>query len=109
MSGEGVLFPHLYSLTSTAHTWQTFVERYKEAFSIDPLFSSGTAYESVMIACAAIGQADSVRGEDLRKTLLKNSPYVGLQEDIHFDSYGDCQRTYRVVTVRDGRFVEEQP
>ena len=109
MAGEGVLFPHLYSMTSTVPAWTSFVDRYQKAFSLDPLSPSGSTYESIMIACEAIEKADSLKGEDIRRALLDNSPYEGLQADIPFDAYGDCLRPYRVVTVQDGRFVEVLP
>lgn len=105
-AGDGVLFPHLFSLESRVPAWQAFEERYRKTFFADPLFSSGTAYESVMIACEAMERADSLKGDDIRAAILAGSPYQGLQETISLDEYGDCRRSYRVVTVRDGSFVE---
>jgi branched-chain amino acid transport system substrate-binding protein len=108
-AGDGVLFPQLFSPRSETPEWLSFVKSYRDRFGEDPLFSSGTAYEAVMVAATAMRQVKTLSMETIHAALLAASPYAGLQEDIAFDAHGDCNRTYRVVTVQDGAFVEVLP
>lgn len=108
-AGEGVVFPHVYLPSSTSIAWNRFMERYRDVYSVEPIFSSGTAYEAVKIACMAIGKAASLNKEDLEASLLAHSPYEGLQGAVEFDAYGDCLRGYVPVVVRNSRFLEVRP
>ena len=108
-AGEGVVFPQLFSPGSGAPAWKGFFTRYLEKFGTEPLYSSGTAYEAVMVAATAMEQVKHPSMSTIHDALLAASPYEGLQEAIVFDVYGDCQRAYRVVTVQNGSLVEVLP
>ena len=45
----------------------------------------------------------------LKKALIELGPFQGLQEKIHFDAYGDTQRSAAIAIIQNGRFVRQQP
>ncbi|MBN1243096.1 MAG: ABC transporter substrate-binding protein, partial [Spirochaetales bacterium] len=77
-----------------------FIERYGE----EPDFGAVYGYEAMRIMAQALSRARTLDGPAIKDALLSLEEPFTLQSPFRFDRYGDCDRPYRLSTVRDGRF-----
>ncbi len=99
---EGMEFLQQYDKWGTQEAYMDFVEEYRRRFGSDPGYSSVLTYETVRVLLQAIENRE--RGEDLKDSIVANSPYQGLQQVLEIDRYGDCRRESHFVVIRNREF-----
>ena len=84
-----------------------FRQRYVKRFGREPAFGSVLAHDAASVLIDSLTR----RSNDLplKKALIELGPFQGLQEKIHFDAYGDTQRSAAIAIIQNGRFVRQQP
>lgn len=82
-----------------------FVERYRERYGEEPVFSALYGYEAMRVLALAMAEARTLDGPGIKAALLARTTFPGIQGDIDFDRYGDTERPYFLFEVRAGRFV----
>lgn len=82
-----------------------FVERYRERYGEDPVFSALYGYEAMRVLALAMAEARRLDGPGIKAALLARPAFPGIQGDIGFDRYGDTVRPYFLFEVKAGRFV----
>jgi branched-chain amino acid transport system substrate-binding protein len=79
---------------------QAFVRRNQDTKDFD--VGSALAYDAVMIAAAAIEQAQSASHEDIRAALAEIKDYEGVTGKIRFDGNGDPMKCAVIMEIEDG-------
>lgn len=94
---EGIIFAKPTPLAT-----EEFKQKYKQAYGIDPVFSSDNAYDNFMLLTKAIEQC-GVEGEAIRICLHQiGQNYEGVSGLITFDEKGDVNKPLSLYIVKDG-------
>ena len=102
-AAEEIVFLNTFDSSSQEQEYREFKERFVLRFGAEPGFASVHAYDSTRLALSLISD-DSTPGA-IVDALSKGVSFRGLQGDISLDEAGDVQRTYYLMTVRDGTFT----
>lgn len=100
---DGLYVTQFFDREDKSPDYQAFRQAYEKRFQQLPGFASVGAYDATRATLEAIGRGK--HGESLKQTLLERGPFVGVQQPIRLDRFGDAQRRAFITTVRDGRFV----
>lgn len=99
---EEVLFLNTFDSSSTERRFLGFKERYVRRFGTVPGFASVHAYDSVRLALSLLSEDPSP--DSITDSLSAGVTFRGLQGDISVDEFGDVDRAYHLMIVRDGAF-----
>lgn len=99
---EGMLVAQAYNRATASQRYLDFHAAYLARFGREPGYSAIASYDAVGVLAQALVQ--SAPGESLRDAVLHYQPYVGVQEPIRFDGFGDALRPAHFSVVRNGRF-----
>jgi branched-chain amino acid transport system substrate-binding protein len=100
---EGIVLIRTFDENSTRENYLEFKKQYYERFKIEPNFASTRAYDAAQLIFNALAQADTP--ENLKKAILAQPIFYGLQGDISMDKYGDPRRDVFIFTVKNGEFT----
>ena len=101
-SVEGVLMSSGYYKYSKEKLYLDFVKKFKEKYNEEPSVFSLQGYELATILIDNLKNTTDI--SKLKDKILERKVYHGLQGDITFDKYGDVNRKYSVMEIRDGKF-----
>jgi branched-chain amino acid transport system substrate-binding protein len=99
---EGLELVQSYDRNDRSERYAVFRKAYWDRFQSEPGYSSVAAYDSALVLFKALAQQQ--RGQSLKRALLSLGAVQGLQQDIHFDQFGDARRRAFFVVVRQGKF-----
>jgi branched-chain amino acid transport system substrate-binding protein len=80
---------------------RVFRKRFRERFGHTPSFAASYAYEAVLVLAQALKKTGGSR-DGLREALQNLNGVEGILGDISLDRYGDVQRPFYILTVRNG-------
>ena len=100
---DGLHLPQYFDREDKLPAYEAFQQAYEKRFQRLPGFPSVAAYDATRVVLEAIGKRKD--GESLKQTLLERGPFIGVQQPIVFDRFGDTQRRAYITAIRDGRFV----
>lgn len=103
-SVEGIVSCMVFSGDTVEPGFIDFSKRYVDRFGFEPNFAAVFAYECVTVLASGLRATDG-EAEGLKEAILAKGDYSGLLGRFHFDQYGDVNRPYFIVTVRDGELV----
>lgn len=83
---------------------QGFVQRYQARYNHAPNLFAAQAYDVIHIIANAVKQAGTDR-QKLRDAIAKTKDYPGAIGNITFSEYGDIQKQYLLLQVKNGEFV----
>lgn len=106
---ERMVFVSIYDSQNLNPRWLAFREAYKNLYGQDPGFAAVYARDALSLLVLALEKAPSWEPESLRTTMKSLGEISGLQASFHLDSQGDVVRDLFLLTVREGRFVRQQP
>ena len=96
-----------YDTESKSPRYEAFRQNYSVRFGRDPAFASILAHDAATALFETLARREP--GKSLKESMLELGPFQGLQEKIHFDAYGDTQRSAAIAIIQNGRFVRQQP
>lgn len=100
---EGMLIEQYYDQDNATERYLSFRETYQARFGFEPGFAGVVAYDAAGMLLAALpGGGDAAA---LKRRILRNTPYRGVQGDIPIDRFGDAGRPITMTEVRGGRIV----
>lgn len=99
---NGLALLQIYDRFGAQKPYLDFVARYKERFGGEPSYSSIMAYETVRAIATALRLAKP--GEGIRESIVRGSPYEGLQQTFAIDAFGDSRRKSYFVVVEGNDF-----
>lgn len=101
---ENVLFITSYNPNSKSPNFKKFVQQYQANYHKFPSNNAMEGYELAQIIIQNLTQSPELK--TLKQRILSTKSYKGLQVNITFNKYGDVQRKYYMVQVKNGRFVK---
>ncbi|NVJ52918.1 MAG: ABC transporter substrate-binding protein [Campylobacteraceae bacterium] len=102
-SAEGVIFNIDYDEKATNKNYIEFVHKYKRKYGISPSMYASKAYEASKIIIQMLKEADETQ---IKRNILLQKEFDGVQGKIIFDKYGDVIRDYYNFRVKNGEFIK---
>jgi len=103
-SSEGVIIPVFIDLNSTEKEYLAFKERFTKFYKGERQWGEIVTYETVMVLKDALMRAETLTPDELKKCILEQKTFHGLQKDFSIDQYGDGKREVFWLQVRDSQF-----
>lgn len=105
---EGVMFTTGYDENSKAKKYLNFVKKYKEKFHVEPSVFAAQSYETTQIILEILRKDGKIT--DIKEKILMQGSFQGLQGEIRFNQYGDVDRDYFLVEIKNSRYqkIEEK-
>lgn len=101
---EGLTLIQSTYMEDSSLKMQQFVTAYLKRFRNQPNFPALHAYDATRLLLAALEK--TVKGQNLRQSLLDMSHFEGLQSDLAFDRYGDQKNPQLYLArIENGAFV----
>lgn len=100
---EGVLFLNTIDSSSHEKRFLDFRERYVRRFGSEPGFASVHAYDATRLALSLLKEDPTP--PSIADALAGGIAFRGLQGEVTLDRYGDVDRAYYLMVVRDGAFA----
>ena len=100
---EGITLFHSFDPNSDKKSNMEFNLNFQKRFGYDADFASAYGYNAMKILIGAL--KDSLAAEQVKKNLLDNSPYQGVQHEVRFNSYGDVIREYTLLKIEHGKII----
>lgn len=105
---EGLQILQTFDPTNSSPAYRDFETRFEARFGEIPPIYAGHSYDAVFILAAAL-RATRGRSQGVAEALLKLRNFPGISGDITFDEYGEVQRPWFLLTIRNGEFVTLEP
>jgi len=102
-AANGVIFNIDHDENSKNEKFLSFVKRYEEKYNLKPSIFASKAYELSKIIIELLEKGDEI---ELKKNLLLQKEFDGLQNKIIFDEYGDVIREFNTFIVDDGKYIK---
>ncbi|MGD9010408.1 MAG: ABC transporter substrate-binding protein [Desulfobacteraceae bacterium] len=103
-SSEGVIVPVFLDLNSTKQAYLSFKERFTKYYKGERQWSEILTYETIMVLKDALTKAEIYTPDELKKQILAQKNFHGLQKDFSIDPYGDGERDVFWLKVADSQF-----
>jgi branched-chain amino acid transport system substrate-binding protein len=101
---EGLSFLHTFDRDGRTPRYLTFRDAFRQRFNEEPGFAAVHAYDATRIVIEALRRGARDRA-GLRRLILEQGTFRGLQVDLAIDRFGDVQRRLFMMTVHGGRFT----
>jgi branched-chain amino acid transport system substrate-binding protein len=101
---EDIVLPLSYDPNNTSSVYQDFQARYEQRFGSAPTLYAGHAYDIAFLLAAALEKTKG-KAKGVSQALIEHSGFEGVGGTIAFDRYGDVERDWFLLTVKDGKFV----
>ena len=103
---EGLYFITAIYSELESKEYVRFKREYSEQFGSPPDFAAVHAYDAAMLIRQACGEKK--REESLKEAIVRIGTFSSLQGSLTIDKYGDAEREYHVIVIRDGAFVRRR-
>lgn len=100
---EGITAAQLFDRNSTAPSYRSFYQAYRERFGQEPGFAGAAAFDAANVVLDALAQRSSK--QNLKQTLLTMHRFEGVQNPLIFDEFGDVKRQTFITAIRGGQFI----
>lgn len=106
-AAEGAVFTYpTFDVASGDPTVRNFVTAFRSKFGHDPDAFAAQGYDAYRVVRLALGRASAFTGPEIRDALHLIGHYSGPGGTFEFDAHGDVAKPLRLMTVRNGHFVE---
>jgi branched-chain amino acid transport system substrate-binding protein len=107
-AAEGAVFSYpTFDTKSSQPLIAEFVKAYQAKFGAEPDAFAAQGYDAYRVMEKALAGGPAKNGPDIARRLREIGTYEGPGGRISFDQFGDVQKPLRLITVRDGKFVDE--
>lgn len=103
---EDIIFITGYDDNSKDQAYVEFVQRYMNRYGTKPSVFSAQAYETMQIILEVIKKESNIA--NLKEHVLTQKVFEGLQGKVVFDEFGDVDRDYFLMTVKNNQFVKKE-
>lgn len=101
---EGVIFNTTYDDDFSGKDFRAFIQNYKQKYGQTPSVFAAQGYELGKILIESL-QISTNHGK-VKEFILNKKTFQGLQGNIKFNEFGDVNRDYFIMEVKNGRFVK---
>jgi branched-chain amino acid transport system substrate-binding protein len=102
-SVEGLPFVNAVSPNLEHETYLRFQEAYTKRYGEEPDFAAINTYDAAMVIRQAY--EEKKRDESLKAAITRIGTFAGLQDKVKIDTFGDTEKDYHILVIRDGAFV----
>lgn len=102
-SVEGVEIFHSFDRNSDSIAFRDFQTNFRNRFGYTPGFGSVYSYLAAQILFDALEKESNP--ENIKRRIIEDSPFEGMQQRIQFDQYGDAKREYTLLRISEGRII----
>jgi branched-chain amino acid transport system substrate-binding protein len=102
-SSEGVVFSVFIDLNSTEKEYLAFKDKFTKFYKGERQWGEIITYETVMVLRDALMKAKTFTPDELKKQILEQKTFHGLQKDFSIDKYGDGKRDVFWLKVIDSQ------
>lgn len=95
----------VFNINSNNPSYIKFKSKYLERYNVQPTFSSIFSYEAAMVLFESLKKTSGFSPDEIKKNILAIRKYNGLQEDFEINNFGDTERPYHIVIVRNKQFI----
>jgi branched-chain amino acid transport system substrate-binding protein len=99
---EGVIVSTGYNKQSKDKRYLEFVKNFNKKYNNSPSVFSLQGYEMSQILIENLKKTSNI--SELKHYILEGKIYKGLQGFIEFDKYGDVNRDYFIMKMKNGKF-----
>lgn len=99
---ESAYLAYNFDKDSRAPAYLAFRESYRKRFGSEPGFAAKFGYETVGMLKAGMEKAAALDSDGLKKAIIAQGSFTGLQGDFKIDAYGDAEAQVLLFTVKDG-------
>lgn len=103
---EGLIIVQNYDRDDTSDRFKQFSEAYFKRFQRYPGYSSVSAYDAATVVLQTL--KNQKKGETVKQSALRSSPYQGLQQMMEFDQNGDTNRKVFFTKINNGQYQKIQ-
>ncbi len=103
---EGIITGQAYDLNDQSPAFTAFKQTYQQRFGQPIDTAAVTAYNATKVLLTALRERQPQ--ESPKQALLRIRHFVGLQQPIDLDEFGDADSRFYMMVVRQGRFVNAQ-
>lgn len=101
---EGVTLSGFFDPHSRNPLFVRFKKRYSQRFNTEPSGAALLAYETARMFMDVLAKTGFKTTDSLKKAILKQQVFQGLQGTFRINRYGDAQRKVIVTTIRDRNY-----
>ncbi len=102
---EGTKFIALYEPEVEPDNFRAFIQSYEEEFGSEPSFVSRLAYDAALVLIEGLKNVDSYTPSAVKDEILRIRSFEGLFESFEIDEYGDNNKSYMLIELKNGEFV----
>jgi branched-chain amino acid transport system substrate-binding protein len=103
---EGVLGVSIADLGFQSPSGKRFAQKYQGVYGEEPSFTAMFGYETASILAQVLSRPGDRSALGIRKSIIAQGTFQGVQGDITFDRAGKAQRNILVFTIQNGAFKE---
>lgn len=94
----------VFNIKSGKTEFVKFKAKYLERYNSLPTFSSIYSYEAATVLFEAMKSSKNFSAEELKKSIIKLKNFNGLQDSFSIDKFGDTDRPYQIMIVKNKTF-----
>lgn len=102
---EGMILIAVFKSDKNKHEVKSFKSQYESRYGKEASFPSILGYTAVSVLIKGLENSESLSPIEVKKTILKKSPYQILDSPININSFGDALGNYSLVKVKNNYFV----
>jgi branched-chain amino acid transport system substrate-binding protein len=100
---EGIELFHSFDPNSKKQSYLDFNLKFQKRFGYVADFASAYGYNAMKILIGSLKKSNSA--DQVRKTIVNDSPYQGVQHEVRFNDYGDAIREYSLLKIENGKIL----
>lgn len=102
-ASEGIVIAQQFDRNDTSPRYVEFQRAFRARFNQDPGFPSIAGFDAAQVALDAY--AARQKGASLKDTIVGRQRFLGVQQEISIDRYGDANRNSYITAIRNGAYV----
>lgn len=102
-TAEGITIAQFLNRNDTSSRYLKFLQAYQKRFQQTPGFAGLAGHDAALVALKAYTIRQ--KGTSLKKTILSEKKFQGIQQPLLFDKFGDSERKTYTTVVRNGKYV----
>jgi branched-chain amino acid transport system substrate-binding protein len=100
---EGIELFHSFDPNSKKQSYLDFNLKFQRRFGYVADFASAYGYNAMNILISSL--KNSTSADQVRKKIVNESPYQGVQHEVRFNGYGDAIREYSLLKIENGKVI----
>lgn len=105
-SAEDIIYPYPVTPDTTQKSITIFYHSFEKKYGNKPGIVGDTGYDALLMIVEAMKNEKSISGESIQKGLMNLRNFEGASGNMSFDKNGDIVKEMKMMTVKNGTFIE---